>query len=167
MTEKWPPWLARAVENIGVHEAAGNADNPKILAMAKACGGQIAKTYKHDAIPWCAMFVNYCLVSTGFRGNDSLWALNMRTLGTPLKGPAIGAIASKERAGGGHTFFVLGKDKAGNIVGVGGNQSDAVNRKTFPLAGLKFNWPANYPAPIVGMKTLPVVDTAPLSKKES
>ncbi|MCC7047212.1 MAG: TIGR02594 family protein [Alphaproteobacteria bacterium] len=163
-----PPWLKRAIECIGVHEAPGAGDNPKILAWAKACGGEIAKVYRHDSIAWCAMFVNYCLVSTGFKGNDSLWALNMRTLGTALKGPAVGAIASKQRVGGGHTFFVLGRDNAGNVIGVGGNQGDAVNRKAFPLAGLKFNWPAGYALPpAVGLASLPIVDSAPYSQKEN
>lgn len=163
-----PPWLTKAVSLIGVAEVQGDRDNPVILDWAKACGGAIAKTYKHDSIPWCKMFTEYCLVSTGFRGTDTLWALDNRKVGTALSGPAVGAIATKTRDGGGHTFFVLGKDEHGHIVGVGGNQSDRVCRATFDPAGLKYNWPFGYPVPKkIGIKALPVVDTAPLSKREA
>jgi hypothetical protein len=43
----------------GLYEFAGSADNPAIIGMAKACGGKIARTYQHDATPWCALTVNY------------------------------------------------------------------------------------------------------------
>ena len=60
-----PPWLARMNAILGLYEFAGAADNPAILGMARACGGNIARTYKHDATPWCALAVNYCLVASG------------------------------------------------------------------------------------------------------
>jgi uncharacterized protein (TIGR02594 family) len=164
-----PPWVTTAIQSIGIAEGPGSKDNPVVLAMAKACGGMIAKTYNHDSIAWCKMFTEYCLVKNGLRGVDSLWALDNAKLGTKLKGPAVGAIACKKRTGGGHTFIVLGKDKAGNIVGVGGNQGDRVSRATFPPAAIvSFNWPSGYPLPNkTGISTLPVVDSAPLSKHEA
>lgn len=122
-----PSWLARAVALRGLYEHRGGADNPVILEMARVCGGEIAQSYVHDAIPWCALFVNYCLIASGRAGNDSLWALNFSHYGTRLPGPAVGAIATKRRSGGGgHVFFVLGRDAQGRIVGIGGNQSDMV-----------------------------------------
>lgn len=167
-TKTLPPWLKAALANVGLLETPGTGDNPKILKMAEACGGQIAKTYKHDSIPWCKMFVEYCLRSTGFHGTDDLWALNSRKIGTRLIGPAVGAIASKERQGGGHTFFVLGKDQNGMIVGVGGNQSDSVSRATFRHQDLWYNWPEGFPTPTsVGMAALPIVSSAKFSTKES
>jgi hypothetical protein len=65
---------------LGLYEFPGTADNPAIIAMAKACGGNIARTYKHDATPWCALAVNYCLVASGLPGNDSLWGARLRPL---------------------------------------------------------------------------------------
>lgn len=163
------PWVTTAIQSIGIAEAPGAKDNPVILAMAKACGGNIAKTYTHDSIAWCKMFTEYCLVKNGLHGVDSLLALDNAKLGTKLKGPAVGAIACKKRAGGGHTFIVLGKDKAGNIVGVGGNQGDRVSRATFqPSVIVSYNWPNGYQLPArTGLSTLPVVDSAPLSKHEA
>lgn len=164
-----PPWLTLAISCIGIAEGPGDAkDNPVVLAMAKACGGMIAKTYVHDSIPWCKMFTEYCLVKSGYKGIDSLWALDNLKVGTKLKGPAVGAIACKKRTGGGHTFFIAGKDKNGKIVGIGGNQSDRVSRATFaPSEIVGYNWPNGYPVPTkIGISSLPVVDSAPLSKRE-
>jgi hypothetical protein len=44
-------------------EMIGSRRNPAIIGMAKACGGNIARTYRHDATPWCALTVNYCLIA--------------------------------------------------------------------------------------------------------
>lgn len=163
-----PPWLRFAITKIGIAEVPGDADNPIILGWAKACGGSIAKTYKHDATAWCKMFTEYCLISTGFHGIDTLWALDNRKVGTSLTGPAVGSILTKTRDGGGHTGFVIGRDAHGRIVGVCGNQSDRVSRATFDPAELRHNWPAGCPLPkAFGLKLLPIVDSAPLSKREA
>jgi uncharacterized protein (TIGR02594 family) len=164
-----PPWLATAISSIGIAEVPGNKDNPVILAMAKKCGGQIAKTYVHDEIAWCKMFVEYCLASNGLHGNDTLWALDSAKIGTKLAGPAFGAIACKRRTGGGHTFIIAGKDKNGLLVAVGGNQGDRVSRATFKTSEIvSYNWPNGYPLPVkTGLSSLPVVDSAPLSKREA
>jgi len=162
-----PPWLKRAISLIGTLEPPGNADNPVILAWAKACGGQIAATYKHDATPWCKMFVEFCLRSTGFKGTDDLWALNIRDVGTKLAGPAVGALASKSRDGGGHTFIVRGRTAGGVLIGTGGNQSDAVCNANFDPNVCKYNWPAGYPVPTaVGFKQLPIVAAGKFTRED-
>lgn len=165
-----PPWLLTAIDCIGIAEGPGDKnDNPVVMAMAKACGGKIAKTYVHDSIPWCKMFVEYCLAKNKLHGNDTLWALDSAKIGTKLSGPAFGAIACKKRTGGGHTFIIAGKDKDGLLVAVGGNQTDRVSRATFkPLEIVSYNWPDGYPLPSkTGLSSLPVVDSAPLSKREA
>lgn len=168
-----PPWLARAIALRGLYERAGAADNPQILAMARLCGGKIAATYKHDDIPWCALFVNYCLVASGRAGNDSLWALDFTNYGRKLAGPAVGAIASKKRSGGGHVFFVRGRDSAGRIVGIGGNQADMVCDDEFdPEAMVAYTWPEDVPLPAqVGasktdVSALPLVTAVPAARKD-
>ncbi len=164
-----PPWLATAITSIGIAEVPGNKDSPVILAMAKKCGGNIAKSYTHDEIAWCKMFTEYCRASNGLKGVDSLWALDNAKLGTKLAGPAFGAISCKKRTGGGHTFIIAGKDKNGLLVAVGGNQGDRVSRATFkPSEIVSYNWPNGYPLPgKTGLSSLPVVDSAPLSKREA
>jgi uncharacterized protein (TIGR02594 family) len=143
-----PPWLARMNAILGLYEFAGSADNPAIIGMARACGGNIARNYKHDATPWCALAINYCLVASGLPGNGSLWALDFSRYGTKLSGPALGAIATKKRQGGGHVFLVVGCTADGQLVGRGGNQSDMVCDQEFdPGEIVTYRWPAGYPAP--------------------
>lgn len=163
-----PPWLATAIASIGIAEGPGNKDNPVVLAMAKVCGGNIAKTYVHDSIPWCKMFVEYCLAKNNLHGTDTLWALDSAKIGTKLSGPTLGAIACKKRVGGGHTFIIAGKDKNGKLVAVGGNQGDRVSRATFNISEIvSYNWPNGYLLPEkTGLASLPIVDNAPLSKRE-
>ena len=151
---------------------AGRAKLDTIILETSICGGQIAKTYSHDAIAWCALFVNYCLVAAGRPGNDSLWALDFANYGRRLPGPAVGAIACKKRAGGGHVFLVIGRDSAGRLVGIGGNQSDMVCDDEFdPEAIVAYTWPEDYPLPAkVGtsktdVPVLPVVTPAPRAKR--
>jgi uncharacterized protein (TIGR02594 family) len=159
-----PPWLARMNAILGLYEFPGAADNPAIVAMAKACGGKIARTYRHDATPWCALTANYCLVASGLPGNDSLWALDFMRYGVRLQGTAVGAIATKKRDGGGHVFLVVGRTRDGRLVGRGGNQRDMVCDEVFVTACA---WPSEHPQPArVGFATLPVVEPAPDARRE-
>lgn len=160
-----PSWLGRMNALLGLYEFPGATDNPAILAMAKTCGGQIAKNYKHDAIPWCALTINYVLISAGLPGDDSLLALDFRKYGQRLKGPAIGAIATKTRDGGGHVFLVVGRTLDNRIVGRGGNQADMVCDEIFDPGVLQYNWPLVVPLPEVGIEKLPIVVPAAKAKR--
>ncbi len=157
------PWLSIANNLLGLQETPGSSDNSTILEMARRCGGDIAATYKHDEIPWCALFANYCVKTAGFPSTDTLWALDFSASKyadrfTKLPGPAVGAIATKKRDGGGHVFFVLGKTANGDIVGLGGNQSDMVCDSTFDPSVLTYVWPKSAALPAsTGMSTLPVI----------
>ncbi len=165
-----PPWLARMDAIMGLYEFPGGADNPAILSMAKACGGQIAATYNHDAIPWCALALNYVLKASGFPGTDSLLALSFRSYGRKLPGPAVGAIASQSRTGGGHVYLVVGRTSEGQIVARGGNQADMVCDTVFPAQDTTrtYVWPTDYPAPAnPGFVNLPIVTPAPKAHREA
>ena len=163
-----PPWLARMNAILGLYEFPGDADNPAIIGMAKACGGEIARTYRHDATPWCALTVNYCLIASGLPGDDSLWALDFARYGVRLKGAAVGAIATKTRDGGGHVFLVVGRTRDGRLVGRGGNQRDMVCDEVFdPSVITAYTWPKDYPQPAqVGFAALPIVEPAPRAKRD-
>ena len=157
-----PLWLQAGIKLIGVNEGAGSRDNQTIIDWAKAEGGDIAASYTHDNIPWCALFINHCLTKAGLKGTETLWALDFagRWPATKLPGPAVGAVVPMVRNGGGHVMMVVGKDQHGNIMGLGGNQSDAVNIKPFAMARLNqgFWWPKSASPPkATGMSSLPVV----------
>lgn len=163
-----PPWLVLAGSLLGIYEIPGSGDNQTILDWAQELGGMIAREYKHDAIPWCQLFVQYCLFKSGQPHLDSLWALDSAKYGVKLKGAARGAVACKSRNGGGHTFFIVGRTASGLLVGRGGNQSDMVCDATFdPGIVVSYNWSTEWPAPDeTGFDSLPLVKPAPRSKHE-
>lgn len=168
-----PLWLAYGLSQIGLNETPGSADNKTIIDWAKEEGGDIAKEYTHDSIPWCALFANHILTKVGIKGTETLWALDFAGKWPSIKldGPAVGAFAPMLRNGGGHIICIVGRDQNGNIMGLGGNQSDAVNIKPFPVSRLNkgFWWPASVPLPAVtGIGSMPVVKSdGRVSNKEA
>jgi uncharacterized protein (TIGR02594 family) len=177
-----PLWLEAGIKLIGTKEVPGAPNNPVIIDWAKEEGGNISREYTHDSIPWCALFINLILTRVGLKGTETLWALDFdsdymkRRVGhgwdaVKLPGPAVGAIAPMVRNGGGHVICIVGVDQHGNVMGLGGNQSDAVSIVPFPQSRLNrgFWWPASVPVPrVTGFSQLPVVlSNGNVSTKES
>jgi uncharacterized protein (TIGR02594 family) len=156
-----PIWLLEGLKWMNTEEAPGAADNPDILEWARAEGGAIAQSYHSDSIPWCALYANMVLTKVGLQGTETLWALDWSDWGTRLPGPAVGAFAPMKRQGGGHIAIVVGRDQHGNLMCLGGNQSDAVNIKPFPpTRPVSFRWPKEAPPPArTGFGTLPLVSS--------
>ena len=157
-----PLWLEAGINLIGTKEFSGSKDNPIIIDWAKEEGGDIASEYTHDSIPWCALFANHILTKVGLKGTETLWALDFAGKWPSIKlaGPAVGAFAPMKRNGGGHIMIVVGRDQLGNIMGLGGNQSDAVTIAPFNVSRLNqgFYWPKGPSLPpYVGLKSLPIV----------
>jgi len=159
-----PLWLEAGMKLLGTHEGVGSKDNKVLIDWAKEEGGDIAKEYTHDSIPWCALFANHILTHVGLKGTETLWALDFAGKWPSIKlmGPAVGAFAPMLRDGGGHITVVVGKDQAGRIMGLGGNQSDAVTIAPFALSRLNkgFWWPEGVAIPTdVGVSSLPTVQS--------
>jgi uncharacterized protein (TIGR02594 family) len=126
--------------------------------------------YKHDAIPWCALFANMVLTKVGIKGTETLWALDWDKWGQKLPGPAVGAFAPMKREGGGHIAIVVGRDTRGNLMCLGGNQSDTVSIIPFPIDRPRsFRWPVGVAAPFkAGFEFLPLMRSdGRVSAKES
>lgn len=150
-----PVWLQVAKNYIGVEEVQGYRHNPIILGWWQRCG----LPFKDDETPWCAGFIGGCLEESGIRSSRSGLALSYSQFGINLSGPAVGCIATMKRSGGGHVIFIVGRTKNGKLLGLGGNQGNAVNIKEFdPKRIIAYTWPAGVPRPInVGMTKLPVL----------
>jgi uncharacterized protein (TIGR02594 family) len=162
------PWHARMESILGLYEFSGDKDNEAILAMAKQCGGSIARDYKHDSIPWCALTVSWSLITTGFLpvGKGSLAAIDFKKICQRIDGPAVGAIGVKARTGGNHVFIVRGRTASGQLVGTGGNQSDMVCDTTVDPTVAWYGWPPGVEKPArVGFETLPIVTPRPHTHK--
>ena len=95
------PWLDVANSLLGTNEKPGSANNPKIIAWADYVG--LRREYSADSIPWCGLFVAYCIAQAGIDPVDQpLWARNWAKFGTKLNVPAYGCIMTFIRDGGGH-----------------------------------------------------------------
>ena len=118
------PWIDVAFKQEGVHEIKGKETNSDIAKWLK----ELKAWWTDDETAWCGTFVAWCLHQANV-ACPKLWmqALAYRTGGTKLTKPAYGCVAIKERKGGGHVCFVVGRDmKTGKLVCIGGNQSDQV-----------------------------------------
>lgn len=170
-----PLWLQAGLKLIGTKETPGTKDTKAILDWADEEGGAIEQQYTHDSIPWCALFANVCLTRAGLKGTETLWALDFnadamkkrigrRWPAVKLPDLAVGAFApmTRKTATGiaGHIILVVGRDQHGNVMGLGGNQDDAVNIKPFARSRLNqgFWWPEGVSLPrLVGFSDLPIV----------
>jgi len=159
VTDTRPLWLIEGLKWLNLREGRDAAENPEILEWAKDEGGAIARDYKHDSIPWCALYANMVLTKVGIKGTETLWALDWNNWGQKLPGPVVGAFAPMKREGGGHIAIVVGRDARGNLMCLGGNQSDTVSIIPFPAGRpLSFRWPVGVPLPPkTGFESLPLM----------
>lgn len=151
-----PAWLTEAKRHLGVREVKGAVHEPRILAWWRAIkrGG-----IKDDETPWCAAFVGGCLEAVGLRSSRFESAFSYLDWGVKLDTAELGAIAVLQRDGGGHVGFVVGRDLAGNIMLLGGNQGDEVNVRAFSTRRVVgYRWPAAVPTPMPA--PMPLVQAA-------
>jgi uncharacterized protein (TIGR02594 family) len=158
-----PVWLRLAYSHHGLREIVGRHHNAEILRWWE----RLSLPFKDDETPWCAGFVNAMVQAAGLPivGKNRAAALGWRWngYGTRLDGPAFGAIMSMERPGkpgSGHMTFVAGRDKNGNIMGLGGNQGNMVSINPYSPTARKaqYHWPDGTPPPsVIGLKSLPVI----------
>lgn len=140
-------WIEEAKKHIGLSEIVGKQHNPTIINWLI----QLNAWWRDDETPWCGTFVAHCLKETN-RKLPKHWyrAKAYVHYGTPLKQPAYGCIVVFERQGGGHVGFVVGRDKEGHLMVLGGNQGNQVSIAKFPRNRvIAYVWPClgkgNYP----------------------
>ena len=139
-TQKPLPYLDYAMSLNGTKEIKGKKHNPVILSWLKELGAW----YADDETPWCGVFVAHVLN----KFNRKIPKFYMRALAwdstvcTKLDRPAYGCIVTFNRQGGGHVGFVVGQDKAGRLLVLGGNQSNEVNIMAFDKSRVVgYYWP--------------------------
>jgi uncharacterized protein (TIGR02594 family) len=154
-----PRWLTGARRYVGLREVPGTRHNPVIINW----WSKIGQAFRDDETAWCAGFVGGVLEETGIRSTRSAAARSYARYGTRLTGPAVGAIVSFWRGSrngwSGHVGFVVGRDAAGNLMVLGGNQGNAVSIVPFDMARvLAYTWPTGEPVPdLVGFSKLPLL----------
>lgn len=138
------PWHDLARSQIGVSEAPGVANDPRVIAYYRDAG----QPQTADTVPWCAAFVGAMLMRSGFKPSGSLAARSYLNWGKALDKPRRGAVAVFERGTGwsGHVAFIDDWDSR-VLKCLGGNQSNAVTIANYARAGapgrrlLGIRWP--------------------------
>lgn len=163
---KEPSWLIKGREFIGLTEVKGSKHAPDIVQFWKDIkrGG-----IKDDETPWCAAYVGAVLERCNIRSTRFEGASSYLKWGEQLTQPVLGCVVVFTRQGGNHVGFVVGVSETGNLLVLGGNQSDAVNIKEFSrerVSGYR------YPTIDLGCteldkQPLPTLSKAELSSKES
>ena len=134
-----PTWITEAEKYVGLKEVSGPKNNSTVVDFWKRIN---LSGISNDEVPWCAAFVGAVLENVGITSTRSGLAKSYLNFGTKQNVPTLGSIVVFTRTGGGHVGFVVGKDKAGNIFVLGGNQSDAVNVKKFTTQHVVgYRWP--------------------------
>lgn len=149
-----PVWLRRARQEIGVSEIHGSKHSAKVLGYAER-----AKLFwNDDETPWCSSFVSACLEDCGIKSTRSGMARSYETWGQPCRampGAVVVFWRGSKSGGYGHVGFVTGRDQYGNVMVLGGNQSDAVNIKPFSTDRVVgYRWPAGFSPSGEPLKTL-------------
>ena len=122
---------------IGLSEGPGPADNPAIMDMYASVGHDWVE---HDTVAWCAAFVGHCLERAGIRSTRKLTARSYLNWGIPVEiadaqQGDICVIPRGRSSWQGHVFFI-DRIEGAWVWGLGGNQSDAVNIKRYPVSKL-------------------------------
>lgn len=143
MTDK--KWIIEAKKEIGVRERKDGTSEPRIIQYWK----DIKRSgIKDEKVPWCAGFVGAMLERSGIQSTRFESAKSYETWGIKLPSPVPGCIVVFTRDGGGHVGFVVGKTPTGDLMVLGGNQSDAVNVKAFSTSRVtSYRWPSGEPIP--------------------
>jgi uncharacterized protein (TIGR02594 family) len=147
-----PIWLVRARTFIGLREVPGAGTSTTIagwLAKLKA-------PWKDDETAWCGTFVAASFDAVGITPVKG-WAgaRNWLNFGVKLPSPGLGCVVVFWRGNpagwSGHVGFVVGKDKVGNLMVLGGNQGDTVSIKPFSKERvLGYRWPLGVSTPVLG-----------------
>lgn len=127
---EFPLFVKIALREVGTKEIKGAQHNPRVLEYQRETMGK----YTDDETPWCGSFISWTFrkarIDHGIRIPER--AKEWINFGVATTEPKVGTLAIKSRTGGGHVCIVLGKDTSGNLLCLGGNQSDEVNIAKYP-----------------------------------
>lgn len=143
MSDDDPSWLLVAKAELGVAEIPGDKDNPRILEYLRTTSVSPGD-HVDEEIPWCAAFVNWCLIRAQQTGTNRRAARSYLHWGQPVE-PRVGAVCvlwrEDPKGPKGHVGFFL-KETADSVQLLGGNQGNCVSVRSYPKARvLGYRWP--------------------------
>jgi uncharacterized protein (TIGR02594 family) len=134
-----PQWLKNARASLGLKEVIGKDTAPVIRQWLIKLGAW----WTDDETPWCGVAVAAWMKDAGVPLPKHWYrARAWLDWGVPLREPALGCVVVYERGGSGHVGLVVGLDKAGRIMTIGGNQGNRVSIAPFDRSRvLGFRYP--------------------------
>lgn len=134
-----PIWLTAARKYLGLDEDAGKATDPTISRWLKT----LKAWWTDDETPWCGTYVAAAFTDVGITPVKHWYrAKAWLEWGQKLADPILGCVVIFERTGGGHVGFVVGVDKTGRLLVLGGNQGNKVSIAPFERTRvLGYRWP--------------------------
>lgn len=166
-----PPWLAIARQSLGVTETPGKATTPAIRKWLV----ELRAWWTDDETPWCGVALAAWMNAAGmplpkhwYRARDWLnW-------GMVLDEPALGCVVvfdgGPTRPGAGHVGLCVGRNGAGALMVLGGNQGNRVSIAPFsPSRVLGYRFPIGPAAGVWLDRQLPMLASngQPLSTVEA
>ncbi len=116
-------------------EWPGDRENPVIIAFFAMATSSTENTA--DQTPWCAAFMNWCMMRAGYAGTYSTSSGTFRCLGSETDAPRTGNVAVFNRmdshencSGFGHVAFFL-EDLRLTVKVLGGNQSNRIKESIY------------------------------------
>lgn len=161
-------WIAKARSYLGLKEIVGVKHNPDVVNLWKLAFNATGQSnrlkeavWQNDETPWCGGFCAAVLAQSNLSHHIPKtfpMARSWQAAGVKLTKPAYGCVVVFSRNGGGHVGFVVGKDKNGNLMVLGGNQSNQVSIVPFsPSRVLAYRWCGDGNAPSVSRYNLPIL----------
>lgn len=141
-----PRWLALARESLGVREIPGPEHSPVIMGWLH----RLRSWVRDDETPWCGLFVAAMLDQAGHKlPREYLRARAWLEWGVDVQRPYYGSVIVLSRGPAmGHVGFLVGFNRVGNVLVLGGNQSDQVSVAAFTVDRiLGYRWPAGAALP--------------------
>lgn len=124
-------WMKVALEHIGTKEIKGPKHSSTIVGWLNRLGAW----WDSDEVPWCGVYVAAVMALSGIPyPRLYMRAKEWLSWGKKISVPVYGCVVVFGRTGGGHVGFVVGLDKSGNLLVLGGNQNDEVNVRAFPVS---------------------------------
>jgi len=140
--QRTAPWMPVAIEE--AKKWAGKKED--VITKTGNFHKRIGLGGNMVTTPWCAAFVNYCLMTAGAPYEKSAssqfatWSKKFKKIDKPVYGALMvmrNYFAGTNKAHGtGHVTFVYGKTADGDIAGLGGNQSDRLKLSPYKIVGV-------------------------------
>ncbi len=162
-------WVHIARGYVGTKEVKGDKHNPIVLELwasaFKAKNQAVPAVFKNDETAWCGGFVAGVMAKANLAHHipdGFAMARSWLKAGTKLNNPAYGCVVvfwrGNLKGASGHVGFCVGRDRKGNLMILGGNQSDKVSIIPFDKERvLGYRWCGTQELPATHRCSLPVL----------